>query len=139
MKLFLDTNVLIAALTDETERADAATAVLNLAEVDGVRLFTSLVNLMELRAALAKRHYQDRDAVNETIGDIVEALSITIPDASDMTRAFNVQAETLMYAMDAIVLAQALSVDAEVVTFDKEVLENAGLAPESVIERLDEE
>lgn len=54
MKLFLDTNVIIASLTDEQGLADAATAVLDLTEIEGVRLFTSLVNLMELRTALAK-------------------------------------------------------------------------------------
>lgn len=84
MKLFLDTNVIIASLTDEAERADAATAVLNLAGVKGILLFTSLVNLMELRAALAKKHFQEPSAVNDAIGEIVDDCRITIPDASDM-------------------------------------------------------
>lgn len=42
-----------------------------------------------------------------------------------------------MYAMDAIVVEQARSVDAEVVTFDSEVLDNTGMTPEAVVETLD--
>lgn len=54
-----------------------------------------------------------------------------------MLRAFNLQNETLMYPMDAIIVEQANSVGAEVVTFDSEVLDHTGLTPEAVIENLE--
>lgn len=49
-KVFLDTNILIAALTDEPERGEMATELLN----EDIDFYTSLLNLMELRTVLSK-------------------------------------------------------------------------------------
>jgi predicted nucleic acid-binding protein len=59
MRLFLDTNVVVAAVTRDTERSEAAVAALN----DFDDLYTSMVNLMELRTVLAKKKRIERDRV----------------------------------------------------------------------------
>ncbi|MCU4743957.1 PIN domain-containing protein [Halobacteria archaeon AArc-xg1-1] len=46
MKLFLDTNVIVAAVTQDTERSETAVRVLN----DFDETYTSILNLMELRS-----------------------------------------------------------------------------------------
>lgn len=51
MKLFLDTNILVAAVTDDTERSAAAVELLNEAE----QTYVSVLNLMELRSVLSKK------------------------------------------------------------------------------------
>jgi len=51
MRLFLDTNVIVAAVTRDTERSETAVAALN--EFD--ERYTSIINLMELRTVLGKR------------------------------------------------------------------------------------
>ena len=51
MSVFLDTNVLVAAVTADTERSDAAVDLLNSADASSV----SVLNLMALRSVLAKK------------------------------------------------------------------------------------
>lgn len=50
MNCFVDTNVLVAVVTTEDERAEAAVTVLNDHEA-----YTSVLNLMELRSVLSKK------------------------------------------------------------------------------------
>lgn len=57
MKLFLDTNLFVAVLTEEADHADPARAVLN----SDHALHTSVLNLMELRGALSKKEQFGRD------------------------------------------------------------------------------
>jgi predicted nucleic acid-binding protein len=48
MKVFVDTNVFVASLTDEPERGSVATSFLD----EDHEFYTSLLNLMELRTVL---------------------------------------------------------------------------------------
>ena len=50
-RLFLDTNVFIASITNEPERVDVAKELLN----SEYEFYTSLLNLLELRTVLAKK------------------------------------------------------------------------------------
>ncbi|MEF8828660.1 MAG: PIN domain-containing protein [Haloarcula sp.] len=52
MKLLLDTNVLVAAVTRDNERSETAIKLLN----DAENTYVSILNLMELRSVLAKRN-----------------------------------------------------------------------------------
>ena len=61
MKLLLDTNVLVAAVTRDTERSDDAIALLNEAE----ELYVSVLSLMELRSVLSKKKRFDRDRIDK--------------------------------------------------------------------------
>nr|WP_156184061.1 PIN domain-containing protein [Halostagnicola sp. A56] len=51
MKLFVDTNLLVAATLDEDERGEMATKFLNLDR----ELATTILNLMEFRTVLTKK------------------------------------------------------------------------------------
>lgn len=52
MRLFFDTNVLVAAVTRDTDRSNVAVDCLN--EADDP--YVSVLNLMELRSVLAKKN-----------------------------------------------------------------------------------
>lgn len=51
MKVFVDTNVFVASLTDEPDRGDVATEFLN-RDYD---FCTSILNLMEIRSVMTKK------------------------------------------------------------------------------------
>jgi predicted nucleic acid-binding protein len=71
MKLFLDTNVIIASLTDEPERGETATELLNADH----EFHTSLINIMELRTVLAKKKRIETDRVEEIEREVVRRVT----------------------------------------------------------------
>lgn len=125
MKPFFDTNVLVAAVTSDTDRSDEAVRVLNAAS-EG---HTSILNVMELRSVLAKKKGFDRDRIDSIEDRIARKTSVTFPDASDIVSANRLQSETLLYPMDALVLAAAESSGCRLVTFDSELLEHGAVPP----------
>lgn len=129
MKLFLDTNVIVAAVTKDTERSDTAVRALN--EFD--ETYTSVLNLMELRTVLTKKKKIERDRVDQIEQRISSRATVTFPDASDMVAANQLQEETLLYPMDAIVLAAANAIDATLVSFDGELREHGAKQPQEIV------
>jgi predicted nucleic acid-binding protein len=83
MKLLLDTNVLVAVVTHDTERSDTAVRLLN--EADDV--YVSVLNLMELRSVLTKKKQFERDRIEQIERRITSRVTVTLPDASDMMAA----------------------------------------------------
>ena len=118
MKAFFDTNVLVAAVTTDTDRSQAAIDLLN--GVDNG--YTSVVNLMELRSVLAKKKAFERERIERIEDRIARKATVVFPDASDIVTANARQREALLYPLDAIVLATAESVDNPLVSFDGELL-----------------
>lgn len=125
MKAFFDTNVLVAAVTKDTGRAEEAVRVLN--SIDNG--YTSVLNLMEARSVLTKKKGFDRDRVDQIEDRIARKTTVTFPDASDIVAANRIQSETLLYPMDTLILAAAESSDCPLVTFDSELLEHGAVAP----------
>lgn len=130
-RLFLDTNVFIASLTDEPNKGATASTVLNLENP----LSTSLLNLMELRTVLTKKKRIEQSVANETIREITEDVEIVLHESSDVAAANDLQQETLLYPMDCLILALAEDQDATLVTFDSELIEAGAVAPEQAINR----
>lgn len=126
MRLFLDTNVFIAAVTDELETGAIAADVL-----DGDHEFlTSTLNLMELRSVLTKKERLELSQAEAIQNEITADVQIVIPDASDMMDANRLQRETLLYPLDCLILACAQGHDADLVSFDSELQEAGALRPE---------
>lgn len=129
MNYFLDTNVVVAAVTQDTDRSDTAVRALNeLGEV-----YTSLLNLMELRTVLTKKKRFERDRVEQIERRVTSRTTVTFPDASDVIEANRLQETTLLYPMDALVLASANSVGATLVSFDGELQDHGAKRPGDVI------
>ena len=129
MKLFLDTNVLVAAVTRDTGRSEAALDLLNRAD----EMYVSVLNLMELRSVLAKKKQFERDRIEQIENRITSRATVTFPDASDMMEANRLQSETLLYPMDALILAAADAVDATLVSFDGELIEHGAELPGNLL------
>jgi len=129
MTVFLDTNVLVAAVTNDMERSDSAVTLLN----DAEQPYVSVLNLMELRAVLTKKKRVDRDRTEQIERRITARSTVTLPDASDILAANRLQSDALLYPMDALVLAAAEAVDATLVSFDAELIEHGAEHPETMI------
>ena len=129
MNLLLDTNILVAAVTRDTERSDDAIELLN--EADNT--YVSVLSLMELRSVLTKKKQFERDRIEQIENRITSRATIAFPDASDMMSANRLQSETLLYPMDALILAAAEAADAELVSFDSELVEHGAVHPGDIL------
>lgn len=130
MKVFVDTNVFVASLTDEPTRGKIATHLLN----QDYEFCTSIMNLMELRSVMTKKKRVEQDAVEETLADIYSQVDIYAPEISDQIAAYSLQQETLLYTLDCLIHSLADDIDATLTTFDKELLEMGAVSPEELIE-----
>ncbi|OYR71721.1 type II toxin-antitoxin system VapC family toxin [Halorubrum ezzemoulense] len=130
MKAFVDTNVFIASITDEPGRGDVATELLN----ENHDFCTSILNLMEIRSVLTKKKRVEQERVEEVLADIYEVVDIYAPEISDQISAYSLQQDTLLYTLDCVLLALAEDIDATLVTFDGELLENGAISPTELIE-----
>lgn len=81
---------------------------------------------------LARKKLFERDRIDQIERRITARTTVTIPDASDMMTANRIQSETLLYPMDAMILAAAEAIDATLVSFDTELLEHGAVLPEAV-------
>lgn len=93
MKLLLDTNGLVAAVTYDTEGSEDAIELLN--ETD--ETYVSVLDLMELRSVLSRKKQFERSRIDRIESRIVSRTTVTFPDASDMMAANRLQSETLLY------------------------------------------
>mgnify|MGYP002761347278 CR=1 FL=1 len=125
MKIFIDSNIFVAVLTEEEERFSEAKKLLN----SDHQIVTSMLNLMEVRSVLSKKKNHDRAEIQEVEDDIIEMADIIIPDSSDFIRANPLQKESYAYPIDSILMAIARNADAVLATFDSELLDNGAKEP----------
>ena len=130
MKLFVDTNVFIASLTAEPGRGQIATQLLN----EDHEFCTSILNLMEIRSVMTKKKRVEQDRVEAVLSDIYGSVDIYAPEISDQIAAYELQRDNLLYTMDCVLLALADDVDASMVTFDGELLDHGGVAPDELLD-----
>jgi len=130
MKVFVDTNVFIASITDEPGRGDVATELLN----ENHDFCTSILNLMEIRSVLTKKKRVEQERVEEVLADIYGGVDIYAPEISDQISAYSLQQDTLLYTLNCVLLALAEDIDATLVTFDGELLENGAISPTELME-----
>lgn len=130
MKVFVDTNVFVASLTDEPARGATATRFLD-ADYD---FCTSILNLMEIRSVLTKKKQIEQQQVEDTLTDIYGSVDIYAPDISDQITAYQLQEETLLYTTDCVLLTLADDIDAEMATFDAELIDNGAVSPAELLD-----
>lgn len=130
MRLFLDTNVFVAAVADEPEHGEVAVELLD----GGHEFVTSLLNVMELRTVLTKKHRLDSDRATEIETELRSGVEVLVPDTEDVLAANRLQQETLLYPLDCLVLACAEGCDATLASFDAELVENGAVQPANVLE-----
>lgn len=129
MKLFIDSNIFIAVLTEEENRFSEARDLLNSKH----ELVTSMLNLMEIRSVLSKKKSYERSEVEGVQQEIIDSVDIIIPDSSDFLEANKIQADTFAYPMDSIIIALAMNSDSELVSFDSELIDLGAKTPEEIL------
>jgi predicted nucleic acid-binding protein len=130
MTLLVDTNVLVAATVGETERGSVSRDFLD----SDYEFATTLLNVMEYRTVLTKQKRFEQDRVEELIDGLFDRMDVYGPETGDLLEAYAMQRETLLYTMDAVILAMAKEIGAPLVTFDSELLENNAVPPEEFVE-----
>jgi len=130
MKVFVDTNVFIASLTDEPSRGPAATQLLNQEH----EFCTSVLNLMELRSVLTKKKQIEQTEAEEVLSDIYTQVDIYAPEISDQITAYSHQQESLLYTLDCVFLALADDIGATLTTFDSELLDHGAVQPSNLLD-----
>jgi predicted nucleic acid-binding protein len=83
MRLFLDTNIFVAVVTDEPDLGETAAKLLD----ENHELLTSTLNLMELRTVLTKENRLELDRAQQIQQEITRDVAVVLPDASDMLDA----------------------------------------------------
>ena len=129
MKLFVDSNVFIASLTDEPNRGQTATQLLD----SDHEFCTSILNLMEIRSVLMKKKRIEQDAVESTLADIYTTVDIYAPEISDQITAYGLQEETVLYTLECLILALANDVDATMVSFDADLCQHGAVSPDELV------
>lgn len=130
MKVLVDTNVFIASLTEEPSRGEEATELLN----QDHDFCTSILNLMEIRSVMTKKKRLEQDRVEDVLSDIYAQVDIYAPEISDQITAYSLQQDTLLYTLDCVLLALAEDIDATLVTFDGELVDNGASHPSDLME-----
>ena len=125
MKVFVDTNVFIASLTDEPDRGDTATRFLD----QDFDFCTSVLNLMEIRSVMMKKKRIEQAEVEEVLDDVAAQVDIYALDMEDQVEAYQRQRETVLYTLDCVLMALSDDIEAELVTFDAELLEHGCVSP----------
>lgn len=128
MRLCCDNNLFVAVLTNEADHAEIARTVLN----SDHTLVTPVLTLMELRTVLMKKAQFERAAAEEAEQRIRAKVTVTTPDAATLTAADTRQRESLLYPMDALILAAANAADATLVSFDSELQSHGAIAPDDI-------
>lgn len=129
MRVFVDSNILIAVLTEEDERFPSARELLN----SDHEILTSMLNLMEVRSVLSKKKGRERQEIEEVEEDIVELVDIVIPDSADFLRANKSQKQSYAYPLDSLITAIAENSDAQLASFDSEMRENGAKKPDEIL------
>ncbi|WP_135363070.1 type II toxin-antitoxin system VapC family toxin [Halosimplex halophilum] len=132
MTVLVDSNVFVASVTDEPSRGDVATELLN----QDFEFCTSILNLMEIRSVLTKKKRTEQEEVEAVLEDIYEEVDIYAPEISDQITAYGMQRESLLYTMDCVLLALAEDIDATLVTFDGELLDNGAVSPGELLDQV---
>ncbi|PSQ59315.1 MAG: VapC toxin family PIN domain ribonuclease [Halobacteriales archaeon SW_9_67_25] len=115
---------------DEPGRGNVATELLN-----GSHEFcTSILNLMEIRSVLTKKKRVEQERVEEVLTDIYGNVEIYAPEISDQIAAYSLQQDTLLYTLDCVLFALAEDIDASLVTFDGELLDNGAVPPAELLD-----
>ena len=130
MRVLLDTNVLVAAVTRDTDRSNEAIELLD--QLDDP--LVSVLSLMELRSVLSKKKRFERDRIDAIENRVTSRMAVTFPDASDMMAANRLQSETLLYPMDAMIFSAADAADATLVSFDSELVEHGAELPQQLLD-----
>ena len=89
---------------------------------------------MEIRSVLTKKKRVEQERVEEVLTDVYGNVDIYAPEISDQIAAYSLQQDTLLYTLDCVLLALAEDIEATLVTFDGELLDNDAVPPTELLD-----
>lgn len=81
-----------------------------------------------------KHKHWEQERAEETIEGISDRIEVFIHETSDVLATNQLQRKTLLYPMDCLIYAASEDADAELVTFDEEMLDNGAVSPSEILD-----
>lgn len=91
---------------------------------------------MEIRSVLSKKKQISKSEIEKIESEIVKATEIIIPDSSSFLQSNEFQRENYLYPSDCLIYVLAKNQDADLVTFDSELIHHGAKKPEKIVEEL---
>lgn len=130
-KLMIDSDVLINWLTQETEKGTnrelwlAPATILELGEAEQLFNHISLLSIFEIRFVLRRKKKRDPKEIERDLHTLHRFLQIEVPDTNVLLQADQLQSEWPLDPFDSILLAQAFSISAMLISRDVRFLKVA--------------
>lgn len=83
---------------------------------------------------LVKRKRWEQERAEQVIDGISARIEVFVHETSDVLATNQLQREKLLYPMDCLILAAADDADAELVTFDAELLDAGATEPSAFLD-----
>ena len=129
IKTFLDTDVILNWLCKETTKEgetlwEAPYEILKKAEKEEIVLYTTLINIMEIRFVLRRKKRWKELEIEEVIRDLgeIDNFGIIIPEETDLITGFNFQASHMLDPFDAIYLSVVDKISGFLVSRDRDFI-----------------
>ncbi len=129
IKTFLDTDVILNWLCKETTKEgetlwEAPYEILKKAEKEEIVLYTTLINIMEIRFVLRRKKRWTKLEIEEVIRDLgeIDNFGIIIPEETDLITGFNFQASHMLDPFDAIYLSVVDKISGFLVSRDRDFI-----------------
>lgn len=154
IKGFLDTDVLLNWLCKEVTADgknlwEAPYKILKIAEEGNILLYTTLINLMEIRFVLRRKKKWAESEIEGVIKEIGEVnnIEIIIPDGGDLVAGFNLQSLYMLDPFDAVYLGVASKISSFIISRDRDFInianrikeERLAFDPEAFLESIEKE
>lgn len=144
-RLMIDSDVIINWLAQEEESSSrqplwvAPTIILELGEKGLTENYVSLLSLFEIRFVLRRKKHVNHNQIEQDIRSIRQIMRCNIPTDIELKQADQLQSENSLDPFDSILLSQALSLQAVLISRDKHFLNiarqySSALTPEEYLE-----
>lgn len=146
-KLMIDSDVLINWLVKEKENKTnrklwvAPAAILELGAMEQLQNHVSLLSVFEIRFVLRRKKRKDTEEIERDLNRMGRILQIETPTQDVLQEADQLQSKHPLDPFDGVLLAQAMSIKATLISRDNRFLEIAGrytssLSPEAYLENI---
>ena len=129
IKAFLDTDVILNWLCKEATKEgealwEAPYEILKKAEKEEIVLYTTLINIMEIRFVLRRKKKWKELEIEEVIRDLgkIDNFGIIIPEETDLITGFNFQASHMLDPFDAIYLSVVDKISGFLISRDRDFI-----------------
>ena len=119
MKIYLDTNIWLRHLVEDTPQSKSCTQLLNLIDTGGIRTYTSTIVLLEIYYVLTSIYQIPKKQVIKDLKDIAQTRNLTVIDQNNHKKALKFLKQTNIKFTDCLIATQ-LPENTTLITYDKD-------------------